>query len=72
MFHGYAVEGRFSVKSEIRISKSETKAKPECLNDRKNLPSGAYGAERCASRFGAFGFWSFDIVSSFGFRAWDL
>jgi hypothetical protein len=29
----------------------------------------AYGLESCAKQFGSFGFWSFDIVSSFGFRA---
>ena len=32
----------------------------------------AYGLGSCATQFGSFGFWSFDIVSSFGFRASNL
>ncbi len=54
------------VKYEIRISKSETNPKFECSNAQNNQES-----IHCltVNLFGTLEFWSFELVSYFGFRA---
>ena len=63
------VRGWFTVepvKSEIRISKSETNIKFECSNDQNKKDN-----IHCITLdlFGILEFWSLDFVSYFGFRA---
>ncbi len=54
------------IKSEIRISKSETNLKFECSNAQNKKES-----IRCitVNLFGTLEFWSLEFVSYFGFRA---
>ncbi len=63
---------RWLVKSEIRISKSETNSKFKCSNDRNGHLHRVLEIEWRRRGFRSFGFWFFDIVSSFEFRASDL
>jgi hypothetical protein len=57
-------------KSEYRNPKQIPS--PNVPMTKTSNPDGACGLQRCATGFGSFGFWSFDIVSSFGFRASNL
>jgi hypothetical protein len=56
-------------KTEIRSTKSETNSKPKCS---KLIPNGHLRAGEVNTKFWSLEFWSFSIVSDFGFRASNL